>query len=66
MWVEHLRQWLHKATRDKAPDATNWKKVVNIVQSVFRNETLADKSTCKTVFLIPKVGSGDLRGIVLV
>ena len=33
MRAEHLRQWLIPATRDDLPGATNWLKVVAIVQS---------------------------------
>ena len=32
MQAEHLLQWLIGATWDDTPDATNWKKVVAIVQ----------------------------------
>ena len=63
---EHLRQWLIDSTRDNIPDATNWKKVVAIVQAVFRNGTLAKEITWQTVVLIPKGSSGDFRGIGLV
>ena len=34
--VEHLRQWRISATRDDLPDATNWLKVVVIVQACSR------------------------------
>ena len=36
MQAEHLREWLFSATRDDSPDATNWMKVVAIVQAVLR------------------------------
>ena len=35
MQAEHLRQWLIAATQDNLPDATNFLKVVSIVQAVF-------------------------------
>ena len=64
--VEHLRHWLHEATRDNTPDSTNWKKVVSIVQAEFRNGTLAEESTWQTVLMISRVARGDFRGIGLV
>ena len=64
--AEHLRQWLHEATRDNALDSTNWQKFVYIVQEEFCNGTLAEESTWQTVVLIPKGSSGDFRGIGLV
>ena len=35
MRAEHLRQWLIAEMRDDSPDATNWLKVVAIVQAAF-------------------------------
>ena len=64
--AEHLHQWLHEETWDKAPDATNWQKVVSIVQEAFHNGTLVDESTWQTVILIYKVDSGDFWGVGLV
>ena len=51
---------------ENAPNSTNWKKVVYIVQEEFFNGTLAEESTCQTVVLIPKGASSDFRGIGLV
>ena len=45
MRAEHLRQWLHEATREKEPDTTNWQKVVAIVKSELRDEDLSKDST---------------------
>ena len=53
MRAEHLRQWLIAATRDDAPDATNWLKVVAItrdaatVSDVARNGLLNRDCTKK-------------------
>ena len=66
MQEEYLHQWIRKAKREKDPYGTQWMKVVSIVQAVFRNRTLADKSTGQTVVLIPKGGGGDFQGIVIV
>ena len=41
MRAEHLRQWLIYATRDNSSGATNWLKVVSIVQAAFQDGTLA-------------------------
>ena len=41
MQAEHLRQWLIDMTRDDSPDATNWMKVVVIVQTSFQDRMLA-------------------------
>ena len=42
MLAEHLHQWLIAATRDDSPDANNLQKVVDIVQSAFCDERLAE------------------------
>ena len=44
MRAEHPHQWLIDATRYDTPDATNWKKVFDIMQAAFRDGTLADES----------------------
>ena len=66
MRTEHLRQCLHKPMWDDASGATNWQKVVAIVQVAFRDRTLAKESTWQGLILIPKGGSGELRSIGLV
>ena len=53
------------ATRDDSPDATNWLKVFAIMQAAFRDGTLAEECTWKTVILIPK-GKGEFRGIGII
>ena len=58
MREEHLLQWLIAATRDGAPDATNWLKVVAIMQTAYRDGTLAEECTQQTVLLIPKREGG--------
>ena len=63
MRVEHLHQWLQKATRDEEPGAINWQKVVAIVQAAFHDGTLANNSTWQTVVLITKGDSGNFLGI---
>ena len=65
MRAEHLRQWLIDETRDNSPDATNWMKVVAIVQAAFQDGTLAEEFMCKTVILITK-RKGGFQGIGLI
>ena len=43
MRAEHLCQWLIAATWDDSPDATDWLKVVAIVQAAFCDGTLAEE-----------------------
>ena len=43
--VEHLRSWLHVATRDKSPDPTHWGEVVVLIQATFHNGHLAEEFT---------------------
>ena len=43
----------------------HWGRVVEIIQTAFREGELAEDSTWQTVVLIPK-GKGDYRGIGLV
>ena len=64
--AEHLRQWLIAATRDNTPDATNWQKIVTIVQAEFSDGTLDKECMWQTVVLIPKGKRGDSRNIGLV
>ena len=44
--------------QDDSPDATNWLKVVAILQEVFQDGTLAEECTCEIVVLIPKRKGG--------
>ena len=53
MRAEHLRQWKISDTRYDAPDATNWLKVVAIVQAEYRDGTTTEECTQQTVVLIP-------------
>ena len=66
MRAEHLRQWLIAATRDDAPDATNWLKVVAIVQAAYRDGTLVEECTQQTVVLIPTREGGLPGGLEIV
>ena len=51
------------ANWDDTPDATNWLKVVAIVQAAFHDGTLAEECTWQAVVLISKGASRDFRGI---
>ena len=66
MQEEHLRQWLIAATRDDAPEATNWLKVVAIVQAAYRDGTPVEECTQQTVVLIPKREGGLPGGLEVV
>ena len=43
--VEHLRSWLHTATRKKWPDPTHWENVVGLIQAAFLEGHLAEECT---------------------
>ena len=66
MLAEHLHQWLIAATRDDAPDATNWLKVITIVQAAYYDGTLAEEFTHQTVVLITKREGGLPGGLEIV
>ena len=52
--------------REKAPtDASNWERVVELVQTEFGEGWLAEESTWQAVVMIPK-GEKDYRVISLV
>ena len=63
MWAEHLCKWLGETTWEEAPDATNWQRVVAIMQADFHDMTLSDKSMCHMVVLIPRGDGRDFQGI---
>ena len=65
MRAEHLLQWIQEAMREETPDATHWLKVVTVVQAIFRDGRLADKSTWKMVALMMKDYGRDFWGIGL-
>ena len=50
---------------DTTSDEENWARVVEFVQTEFRDGDLAEEATWQAVVLIPK-GKGDYRGIGLV
>ena len=66
MRAEHLHQWLVSATQYDTSDATNWQKVVAIMQVAFLDGTLSDEILWYTPVLIPKGMSRDFRGTELV
>ena len=66
MRAENLHQWLIAATRDDDPDATNWLKVVTIMQAAYRYGEPAEKFTQNTVVLIPKREGGIPGGLEIV
>ena len=52
------------AAAQKETETDNWTRVVDLVQSVFREGKLAEEATCQAVVLIPK-GKKEYRGIGL-
>ena len=80
MREEHLKGWLAASRRgekgetadkegggqeDTREGAENWVRVVELVQTAFRDRDLAEEATWQAVVLIPK-GKKDYRGIGLV
>ena len=76
--TEHLKGWLAAAKRgelveEKGEEKTEteeeggelWVKVVDITQTAFREEKLAEEATWQTVVLLPK-GKREYRGVGLV
>ena len=49
----------------RTEDEGHWEKVVELIQTAFRDGELAEEATWQAVVLIPK-GQGDYRGIGLV
>ena len=64
MWTEHLHKWLRDAPREEAPDATKWRKFVEIVQAAFREFTPSENITWQTVVFIQKGDGRNLQGLV--
>ena len=54
-----------ESRKDDKARVENWARVVELVQTAFRDGDLAEESTWQAVVLIPK-GKGDYRGISLV
>ena len=52
-------------TETETSDASNWRKVVDMVQTAFQDGRLAEEATWQAVVLIPK-GGGDSRRIGLI
>ena len=50
--------------KDSSEGAENWARVVELIQTAFREEELAEETTWQAVVLIPK-GEKDYRGIGL-
>ena len=57
MQEEHLRHWLKESREMETPYATNWMKVVDLVQTTFQDGQISEEATFRVVFLIPKGGS---------
>ena len=62
--AEHLKEWVEEATREKDPYQGNWNRVVDLIQTCFRERRVPTQMLWSTVVLLPK-GNGDYRGIGL-
>ena len=63
--MEKGRMGMSEAQKGTESESENWTRVVDLVQSVFREGNLAEEATWQAVVLIPK-GKKDYRGIGLV
>ena len=62
--AEHLKEWVKEAYRDVDPYQGNWDRVVDLIQTCFRERQVPTQMSWSTVVLLPK-GNGDYRGIGL-
>ena len=62
--AEHLKEWVEEATWEKDPYQGNWNRVVDLIQTCFRERRVPTQMSWSTVVLLPK-GNGDYRGIGL-
>ena len=62
--AEHLKEWVEEAYRDVDPYQENWDRVVDLIQTCFRERQVPTQLSWSTVALLPK-GNGDYRGIGL-
>ena len=62
--AEHLKEWVKEAYRDVDPYQENWDRVVNLIQTCFRERQVPTQLSWSTAVLLPK-GNGDYRGIGL-
>ena len=65
MQAEHLQYWLTATTHKEQPDTANWERVVEILQTAFRDDRISTECTWQMVVLVPK-GDGEFRGIGIV
>ena len=65
MRAENLQSWMESATCKERPDTDNLDRVVDILQTKFREVRLPEECTCNTVVITTKV-NGEFRGIGLV
>ena len=62
--IEHFKEWLGEATRDKDQHSENWNRVVELLQSCLRKRCVPIQLTWSTVVLLLK-GNGDYWDIGL-
>ena len=56
MRMMHLQHWIAEARRTDIPDATNWLKLVDLVQKEYQDILLSEEAMWKVVAMIPKGG----------
>ena len=60
MQAKHLRRWMVESREaemeTETPDASNWRNVMELVQTELWDVLLADQATWQAVVLIPKGG----------
>jgi len=64
MRADDLKAWLFAARRREAPDGTNWCRLVELVQEIYRTGVLPTEIPWSVLVLLPK-DSGGYRGIGL-
>ena len=62
--AEHPKEWVEEAYRDVDLYQGNWDRVVDLIQTCFREQQVPTQMLWLTVVLLPK-GNGDYRGIGL-
>ena len=56
--AEHLKEWVKEAYREHHPYQGNWNRVVDLIQTCFRERQVPTQILWSTVVLLPK-GNGD-------
>ena len=65
MREEYQKGWHKEAKREKDPEERRWEPVDRLVKVMFRDGTIPEEISWKTMVLLPK-GKGEYRGIGIV